>query len=183
MQQTDSHAAQWKEANGWRRAFARAFDLYWTISLLTMLLIAVVPPTPLLREMLPWLALPLSLLLDAATYAMAGITPGRKLLQLTICDHDQQPLSPQRYLQRNSLFWVQGLALGIPLLCFVASIWQLWRLQYGKPASYDAKAGNTVLCPPLSATRMLLYPIGLITITIAVTLLGMALGALTGIRT
>lgn len=182
MQRTDSHALPWNEVNGWRRAFARAFDLYWTISLLTMLLIAFVPPTPLLREMLPWLALPLILLLDAATYALAGTTPGRKLFQLTIYDHDQQPLSPQRYLQRNSLFWVQGLALGIPLLCFVVPLWQLWRLQYGKPASYDVKAGNKVFGPPLSTTRMLLYPIGLIGITIALALLGMTLGALTGLR-
>lgn len=180
MQQANPHTLQWEEANGWRRAFARAFDLYWEISLLTMLLIALVPPNALLRELLPWLALPLILLLDTATYALAGVTPGRKLFQLTICDQDQQPLSPQRYLQRNGLFWPQGLALGIPLLCVAAPLWQLWRLQYGKPASYDVKAGNKVFGPPLSPTRMLLYPISLIVITLALTLLGIALRMLTG---
>lgn len=182
MPAAGSHTLRWEEANGWRRAFARAFDLYWEISLLTMLLTALLPPNVQLRELLLWLGLPLILLLDAAIYAMAGITPGRKLLQLTICNNDRQALSPQRYLQRNALFWPQGLALGIPLLCFVAPLWQLWRLQYGKPASYDVKAGNKVFGPPLSRTRMLLYPAGLIIITIAVTLLGMALGALTGSR-
>lgn len=62
---------------------------------------------------------------------------------------------PQGYLQRNGLFLLQGLALGIPVLCIVAPLWQVWHL-HGQASQLRHQAGNQVFGPQLRPRRMLL---------------------------
>ncbi|MEJ2368958.1 MAG: RDD family protein [Acidobacteriota bacterium] len=155
-------------ANRWARFFARFFDLTWEILFFFILIgfayaiflglrpgpKGTMPQFSLgLRILLTMALMPVALAFDACVYAAAGNTPGKALLKLHVSTLDGKPLGFPQYLRRNFSMWVKGLALGFPIVTWIAMALQGDRLGKGKQASYDAYVGYGVAANPLSPVR------------------------------
>lgn len=150
-----------KKASAWKRFVARSIDLVWECNLIgfgigfvasfDLDLNALVQQThPLLFGMI---VLPLSLVLDAAVLDMFGNTPGKALLGLRVRDKDGKPLSSSDYVSRNFRLWLQGLALGIPLISLVCMIHQARKVSALGQSTYDRVQSIDVLASPIGIGR------------------------------
>lgn len=168
--QTDSSAGRWP------RFFARVFDVWWEILLLSVVFGAVLGRhSPVFAEwmnngarqeladmLFGMLLLPIALMLDATLYRIFGNTPGKALLGLRVEQPDGSPLSYGQYLGRNFSMWLRGLALGIPIVGLFTMARQANRLAMGQPASYDEPAGYSVHAVPINLARKIGFGIAFV---------------------
>lgn len=150
-------------ATRWPRFFARIFDAWWEILLVSFVLGAVLGRYsagfvgwingPGASQLFGILCLPVALVLDAAIYRLIGNTPGKSLLGLKVGRLDALPLSFSQYLGRNISMWVSGFALGFPLVNLFTMAYQSGRLGKGQQASYDESTGYRVRAKPIGWMR------------------------------
>ena len=152
------------DAGAWRRFFARLFDMWWQIPLVAFVSTAVlgfVSPaflawasSPHGAQAFALLCLPLAFLLDAVLVARFGRSPGKALLGLSVASIDGARLPLATAVRRNLGMWFAGLALTIPLLNLATMLRQGWRVENGRPASYD-EGKYRVLARPIGWGRKL----------------------------
>jgi uncharacterized RDD family membrane protein YckC/dihydrofolate reductase len=151
-------------ATRWPRYFARIFDVWWEVLLVSFVLGAVlgwysasfvewINGPGARSQLLGILCLPIALILDALLYRVIGNTPGKALLGLKVVTLDGKPLSLAQYLGRNFSMWVSGLALGFPFIILFTMANQSRRLGKGQQTSYDEPAGFRVRSKPFGWVR------------------------------
>ena len=150
-------------ATRWPRFFARIFDVWWEMLLVSFAIGAVLGRYsadfvewingPGTSQLFGILCLPIGLILDASLYSLIGNTPGKALLGLKVCTLDNRSLSYSQYLTRNFSIWVNGLALGFPLINLFTMGYQSSRLGKGQQASYDEYTGYRVHAKPIGFPR------------------------------
>lgn len=152
------------DAGAWRRFFARLFDMWWQIPLVAFVSTAalgLVSPaflawaqSPRGAQVFAVACLPLSFLLDAFLVARFGRSPGKALLGLEVVSPGGARLTFGASVRRNLGMWFAGLALTIPLLNLATMLRQGWRVENGRPASYD-EGRYRVLARPIGWGRKL----------------------------
>lgn len=153
----------------WRRFFARTFDVWWEI-LLVSLLVGYVLGT-YSAVFVEWIngsssallfgifVLPLAMLLDAAVFSVAGNTPGKFLLGLSVVTVKFERPDFATYLKRNMNVYIQGLALGIPLINLFTMVTQSKRIKDTGNTSYDLGGDTRVVAKPLRWYLLLAFVI------------------------
>lgn len=150
-------------ATPWPRFFARIFDMWWEILLVSVSLGAVLGRYsagfvewingPGASQLFGILCLPFALILDAAIYRLLGNTPGKAFLGLKVGLLDASPLSFGQYLGRNFAIWAKGVALGFPFINLFTMAHQSGRLGKGQQASYDESTDYRVRAKPIGWLR------------------------------
>lgn len=117
----------------WLRFWARALDYLWFVFTITLL----VQPLLLgkMQDMVsaPWarfmdtILLLLYVPLESWLLATFGTTPGRALLRIQVRRLDGAVPTFRQALARSFQVFLKGLALGLPIVYFVAMAW--WRLR------------------------------------------------------
>ncbi len=140
------------------RFFARLFDVWWEVLLLTLLFGFVLSRysvnfsgwinSPHSAQLFAIICVPFAMILDAAVYGIFGNTPGKALLKLKVTTWAGDPLSFAQYVSRNFLVWFSGLALGLPFINLFTFAFQARRLGMGQQASYDEATGFLVRAAP-----------------------------------
>jgi uncharacterized RDD family membrane protein YckC len=154
-------------ATRWPRFFARIFDVWWEVLLVSFAVGAVLgrysasfvgwingPGNSLLLGIL---CLPIALIADAFVYRVFGNTLGKALLGLKVGTLDAKALNFSQYLGRNFSMWVSGLALGFPLIYLFTMAHQSGRLGKGRQASYDESTGYRVRAKPIGWARTVAF--------------------------
>lgn len=152
-------------ARRWPRFFARMLDVWWESLLLAIAVGAVLGrysagyvewiSQPGSTQVFGLLIIPLSMVVDAGIYAVAGNTPGKALFGLRVTAFHGEHLRFVQYLQRNLQVWVSGLALGFPVANLFTLLYQSRRIAKGLPASYDEGKGFAVRAWPTGFLRKL----------------------------
>lgn len=168
-------------ATRWPRFFARIFDVWWEILLVSFVLGAVLGlysagfvewiNGPGASQLFGILCLPVALVLDAAIYRLIGNTPGKSLLGLKVGRLDALPLSFSQYLGRNISMWVRGFALGFPLFNLFTMAHQSGRLGKGQQASYDESTGYRVRAKPIGWMRKSVFGVAFFGLFVVMTAL------------
>lgn len=150
-------------ASRWPRFFARIFDVWWEILLVSFALGAVLGRYsagfvewingPGAGQLFAIMCLPIALILDTGIYRLIGNTPGKALLGLKVGLLNASPLSFGQYLGRNLSIWLKGLAIGLPLINLFTMAYQSGRLGKGQQASYDESTGYRVRAKPIGWAR------------------------------
>ncbi|CAG4909185.1 Chaperone protein DnaJ [Paraburkholderia saeva] len=133
------------------RFFARTFDAWWLVTLLSSLATyylsrnspefvrwSNVPSSGMLFGLL---CLPVAMIFDAAIYGVFGNTPGKAILGLKVTGLDGRRLTCTEYARRNLSVWVRGWGLGIPFVSLVTMFVQYRTLRREKQTWYDAESG------------------------------------------
>lgn len=159
----DKKAISYELSRRWPRFFARIFDTWWEILLVSFVLGAVFGRysaafvewinSPGSGHLFGIICLPLVLFFDAIVYRLIGNTPGKALLGLRVEAMDGRRLTFWEYVKRNLSIWVSGFALGIPLLNLITMAKQHSRLGEGRQTSYDEPTGFRVYANPIGFVR------------------------------
>jgi uncharacterized RDD family membrane protein YckC len=150
-----------------RRFFARTFDV-WIISLplvffMSMALSLLFPAYQALLEkpgfpqLFAILCLPLTLIVDSVVFKAFGNTPGKALLGLTVVNANGTGLSFKQHILRNLDVWINGFALGIPLLSQGVFIIQYSKLKKGQPTTYDETKNRSVRATSCSWVKTIFF--------------------------
>ncbi|MDR0881065.1 MAG: RDD family protein, partial [Candidatus Adiutrix sp.] len=152
-------------ATRWPRFFARIFDVWLEIMLVSIVLGVVLGyysagfiewiNDPGGSLFLGIICLPIGLMLDAAVYRLIGNTPGKALLGLKVSTLDGRALSFGQYLYRNFSIWIAGLAFGLPIIYLITMARQGQRLARGQQTSYDESTGYRVRAKQIGWIRRL----------------------------
>lgn len=132
-----------------KRFAARLIDIWWTSFVAVMLLGPFLPP-------MSWwifLAMPLSLVLDAMTQWIFNATPGKALLGLEVLTspptstgtHKPAPPTFLQALTRNLMVAIEGFAAFVPFATLVAFGVQARQLLKGQSTTYDQRLGFVVI--------------------------------------
>lgn len=105
---------------------------------------------PLLLSMI---VLPLALVLDGIILDVCKNTPGKALFGVQVRHKTGKPLSTADHLSRNSRLWLQGFALGVPLLSMISLIVQAHRVRNSGYTTYDYPQKIEVLSKPIGVPR------------------------------
>lgn len=178
---TSADPLSYPMATRWPRFFARIFDIWWEILLVSFAISVVLgyysagfvewSNNSGSNQLLPILCLPIALFLDASLYRLVGNTPGKALLGLKVGLVNASPLNFGQYLGRNFSMWVSGLALGFPFINLFTMTKQSSRLGTGRHASYDEFTGYRVRAMPIGWARKILFGVafvGLLAVMIAI---------------
>lgn len=141
--------------SGWLRLFARLFDVWWELLLVSYFLAFVLfrystgfvdwlGNTPNADKTFVLLSMPIALILDATIYSVFGNTPGKAWIGLKVKNTIGMSLDFSQYVGRNFKFYVSGFALGLPIIGLFPMIYQSIRLKRGQQASYDESTGFRV---------------------------------------
>lgn len=154
-------------ANRWPRFFARIFDVWWELMLVSFAVAWVLGRTspgfvewiqkPQSNTLYGLMCLPAAFLLDAVIYRLFGNTPGKAILGLRVSSFRAEALSFNRYFKRNMGVWGNGLAVGFPLLNLFAMASQSRRIGRGAPASYDVATADCVRASPAGWFRKSMF--------------------------
>lgn len=168
-------------ASGWPRFFARLFDFWLVGSVITLSIVSAVffmglsvpnwVYNPIAKILFVLILSAILLTLDAAIYKVFGNTPGKALLGLNVVTLDFKPLTFGRYLYRNFSMWFRGLALGIPVITFVAMYYEFDNLRKGKPTSYDESIGCRVRSKAIGLPRKIIFGVMFLSLCFFVLLL------------
>lgn len=168
-------------ASGWPRFFARLFDFWLVGSMITLSIVSAVffmglsvpnwVYNPIAKILFVLILSAILLTLDAAIYKVFGNTPGKALLGLNVVTLDFKPLTFGRYLYRNFSMWFRGLALGIPVITFVAMYYEFDNLRKGKPTSYDDSIGCRVRSKAIGLPRKIIFGVMFLSLCFFVLLL------------
>lgn len=144
-------------ASPWWRWSARVFDLWLGYFMVTVLIFIVYVMCALfapnlvtgdserITSIIILLSIPLAMCLEGLEYWAFGGTFGKWVFSIRVLDSKGEKISAAEYWKRLVSVWVSGLGLGIPLVALITQLIQYRRLKKGKCASYDEKAGRTVL--------------------------------------
>jgi len=159
----DEDPLNYPMAKRWTRFFARMFDVWWELLLVSILLELVLDRNsasfiewfnkPGSGQLFAILCLPIALVLDAIIFKLFGNTPGKAFIGLKVGKIDGKPLSFDQYLNRNFLVWRSGLALGVPLFNLYTMSNQSGRVGKGQQATYDESTGFRVRSKPSGWVR------------------------------
>ncbi len=86
--------------------------------------------------------------LDSAEYALFGNTLGKFLFGVRIVNANGEKATPSEYMKRNMRVCLEGFALWIPLLSFIAQVVQFVKVVKKRPTSYDKRLGMNVVNEP-----------------------------------
>lgn len=140
----------------WHRWFARMIDLYLTVIVLGVLFGALGYTGVLANEaIISMLGLVLLVGLEALLLATVGYTPGKALMNIRVDEHDGRRLTWGRSLRRAGSVWMNGLAMGIPLVYLVAMNRRYKELGKDRITTYDAAGQYRVTHGPVDAPRMI----------------------------
>lgn len=169
-------------ATNWQRFFARIFDTWWEIIIVAVGLgwglgtysssFAEWINKPGADQLFTMLCLPIAMVLDACVYQVAGNTPGKAFLGLTVGTIHAKPLGFSQYLTRNFSVWFSGLALGFPLINLYTMSKQSGRLKKGLQTNYDEPTGFRVRAKPCGLIRKTLFGIAFVSLFAAMIGLG-----------
>lgn len=173
--------AEYSMASGWPRFFARLFDFWLVGSLITLFIVGAIffmdlsiPSwiyNPIAKILFVLISSAICLTLDAAIYKVFGNTPGKAILGLNVMTLDSQSLTFGQYLYRNFSMWFRGLALGIPIITFVAMYYEFDNLKKGKPTSYDYSIGCRVRSKAIGLPRKIIFSVMFLSLCFFVVLL------------
>lgn len=162
----------YKTAGPWARFFARIFDLWWQLLLLSLITgfiigryfpeYASLYDDPSKSQLLTLALFPAALLLDAIIYRVCGNTPGKALLGVKVTRTNSNNLPLSSVIGRNLELWASGLALALPLINLITMGRQYYRLRRGKPASYDEGSDIVVRQDSLKWYRYFIFVIAFI---------------------
>lgn len=168
-------------ASGWPRFFARLFDFWLVGSVITLSIVSAVffmglsvpnwVYNPIAKILFVLILSAILLTLDAAIYKVFGNTPGKALLGLNVVTLDFKLLTFGQYLYRNFSMWFRGLALGIPVITFVAMYYEFDNLRKGKPTSYDDSIGCRVRSKAIGLPRKIIFGVMFLSLCFFVLLL------------
>lgn len=85
------------------------------------------------------------LLLESAVYGIFGNTFGKWVCGIRVVDKNGIKLDGSEYFLRNCRFFLKGLWLGVPILFLVGIALSCDKMSKGKPTSYDAPHGISVV--------------------------------------
>lgn len=149
-----------------QRWLARAIDIA-TLGLLgaaalTLLASAFLPELAALAwqawvepGLLAWFALLALIPLEALALAIAGRTPGKALLGISVRNRDGRGLGPLEAITRSWQVAVKGMLLGIPPFTLLAQGWGFVRVVNDNQTAWDQAATSEVVHAPLSGTGWL----------------------------
>lgn len=162
-----SNTSKYDTSGKWARFFARTFDVWLEVLVVSFLLGYLLASTssayvewinqPGSEYLFGIICLPIGLVLDAVLFKIAGGTPGKLMLGVRVVTPGGNPLTFEQYLGRNMAVWPSGLALGFPLINLFVMARQAGRLDKGQSASYDEKPGYRVIAVETSALRKILF--------------------------
>lgn len=146
------------KASPWRRFFARIFDLWVELLVVSFGLgfgLSYTVPgfadwldKPGMPALFGLICVPIALIVDAFIARLFGNTPGKALLGIYVLDADKndqaERLGFKTYTKRNFGLWVEGMFLSLPFLNLVAFMVQYKRVKNGEPATYDQRSRRTV---------------------------------------
>ena len=165
-------------ATNWQRFFARIFDMWWETILVAVVLgwgfgsysssFTEWINKPSSDQLFSILCLPIAMMLDAIVYQVAGNTPGKAFLGLTVGTIHAKSLGFSQYLTRNFSVWSTGLALGLPLINLFTMSKQSGRLKNGLQTSYDEPTGFRVRAKPCGLLRKTLFGLAFVSLFAAV---------------
>ncbi|WP_438979030.1 RDD family protein [Polynucleobacter sp.] len=146
-------------AKPWRRFFARNFDLYLEIMLLSIFAQFTLAKystwyvnlinTPNNDIVIAIIFTPFALLLDAIICQLFGNSLGKYLLGIEVRKIKGQ-LSLQDWINRSGGVWFNGYALGFPLFNIYTFLKQKGRIDKGQPTTYDERGGFQVFARELT---------------------------------
>ncbi|WP_404378006.1 RDD family protein [Vreelandella aquamarina] len=160
----------------WRRFFARIFDIWFFTLIICIPLLffwayyfpfsytSLVPKSEILLSMCLLLA---AFVADSVAYSVFGNTPGKALLGVKVRKPDGCKYLAEEYFVRNLSVWWSGLALGIPILNFVAMFIQYRRLKKQGSASYDLAKESEVLIEGSSSIKTAVFILGVIALAVS----------------
>lgn len=156
----------------WRRFFARSIDMVLHGVLVTAIVIVLFRhiPEQLGSSLLGWLLTPATLLLEALIFSMAGTTPGKSLLGVTVRTLDGGKPRLDAYLKRMAGLWWYGLGASIPIISFFTMARQYLHLKAGETIVYDADR-FAVRATPFTAARWTVAVCGALVVVIVAMIL------------
>lgn len=138
-------------AGPWARFWARTLDVMLA-SLVLGLALAIVAPglsgsldtmtSGLSGVIFTMVALPLAMVVDAGIYAIFGNTLGKLIAGIKVWSTEGQKLSFSAYLFRNLGVYVQGYALGIPLVNIATMIYCWRKVAAGETLRWDVASNS-----------------------------------------
>ena len=141
----------------WKRLFARSFDvialsvLVGTITIIVSVLILsntqlVEIYKPSLNKLIFFIAsYLLVLLLEAVFLTTVGTTPGKWTFGISVKTVNGENLSFEQALKRTFLVWLQGQALGIPIVSIIPQIFAYLRLTKTGTTLWDTTTNSVVI--------------------------------------
>ena len=90
------------------------------------------------------LSAPIAMVVEAGVYAVFGTTFGRWVFCTRVLDGNGGTISSAVYCKRNLRLFLEGMAIGSPIVWIVAWLVQRQRVAHGKETTYDAALGLTV---------------------------------------
>lgn len=149
-----------------QRWLARAIDVATLgllgAALLTLLASAFLPEAATIAwqawdepGLLIWFALLTLIPLEALALAIAGRTPGKALLGISVRSRDGRGLGLPAAITRSWQVAVKGMLLGIPPFTLLAQGWGFVRVVNDNQTAWDQAAGSEVVHAPLSGTGWL----------------------------
>ncbi len=168
-------------ATRWPRFFARTFDMWWEIFIISTILRMTLPlyfpkfarwiHSPGATQLFGILCLPIGLILDALIYEFFGNTPGKAFLGLKVGTIYNRSLNFSQYLTRNFSMWLRGLALYLPLINCFAMAYQASRLGKGQQASYDELTEHRVFRTQIGLMRKVIFYVIFVCILLFISIL------------
>ncbi|WP_085899384.1 RDD family protein [Kiloniella majae] len=142
----------------WRRSFARWIDISIYANLIFSPAITGFSPDdlndlmqhPTIAELLviliiiPMLFLGFVAFLNAISTGILGTTIGKYLLGVKVLTKDHLPLSMKHATKRETLVFIKGFALGLPVLSLITQMYGYFDLTMDKATSWD-KSMDTVI--------------------------------------
>jgi uncharacterized RDD family membrane protein YckC len=161
-----------------RRYLARLVDIgafgLLAMSALFLLLYALAPETGMRfthalgstpgRALYMLLTLLLGSLLAAIPLGLTGSTPGKWLFGIRVVDSDGHPIGVALALRREMRVWLQGLALGLPVVSLVSLGLAYRRLVRRGRTRWDETLDLQVRHRPLGPAQSLLAALGLLAV-------------------
>jgi hypothetical protein len=135
-------------AHPWLRYWARSFDVFGLLTLLTVA--GVLKPDSYFQSVI---ALYLAVPIEAALVAVAGTTPGKWLFRISIEDDTGGRPQFARSMRRTFGVLVYGMALLIPVASLFAQVIAFVRLTESGATRWDEQAGTHVRHGEISPLR------------------------------
>ena len=159
----------------WPRFFARQID-YVLFGMVFGVIHSIVVtdfldlPWPLLSPLMTFAWIPL----EAVLLSQLGTTPGKWAFSLRVVGASGGTLSLQDAFGRSLRVWVQGMALGLPVILLIANWLGYMQLTTHGVTTWDQRTRSTMQQAPLIGARVL---IGVALIAVSVTLIAWGLGS------
>lgn len=138
-------------AGAWARFWARIFDIM-LYSIPVSLALGLVFPQLFVGEdavgsnlfLTSMLCLPLVMVLDALVISAFGTSIGKSIAGLNVETVNREAIDLETSFKRNSLLYIRGLVLGIPLICLIGYLSGYRAVKDDGFTSWDEDTGTRV---------------------------------------